>query len=299
MVKLNVRNGGRKMVVYADVLIVVNLIVDYFLLKCSNLILKEKPKLWRIILGSGVGAVFSLYIFFPKSNLLLEAVIRLFMNTVVVLCCYGFKNFKLFLKSSGVFFGVTCLYAGIMIAIWQIFKPQGMVINNSVVYFNISPLVLTLTTVIGYFIFLIFSKVFASSSTLAQKCEITLYANKKSVCATAIIDTGNSISDVFSNSEIIIVDKSVTTALFGEIDFLKNDDLKARFRSVPCGTVLGADLLEGYRCDRAKVLCNGKTIVLKKPIAAISKTPLKENYSAILNPKTLDIKGEVNEKLFV
>ena len=52
------------MVVYADVLIVVNLIVDYFLLKCSNLILKEKPKLWRIILGSGVGAVFSLYIFF-------------------------------------------------------------------------------------------------------------------------------------------------------------------------------------------------------------------------------------------
>lgn len=282
------------MVVYADILIVLNLIVDYFLLKISSKILNNNPRLWRMLISALIGALFSLYIFFPQSHILTELAVRVVMSAAMVLVCFGFRNLKYFLKAMGVLFIVTCLYAGVMIALWQILKPKGMVINNSVVYFDISPVVLIGTTVLGYFIYIGVSKIFTSSAKFAQRCEITIFADGKSVGATAIIDTGNSITDLFGKSEIIIADRAVLLSLFGSLDITQNEALQPRFRTVPCGTVSGGDVLEGFRCDSAKINCENKTVTVKKPIVAISKTPLNENYSAILNPKILNTIGEKN-----
>ena len=284
------------MVVYADVLVFLNFIVDYFLLKISSKILKVNPKLHFMLLSSLLGAVFSLYIFFPKSHVIIEFFIRFAMSAIMVLVCFGFKNFKFFLKSAGVFFGVTCLYAGVMIALWQILKPAGMVINNSVVYFNISPLVLIGSAVIGYIIYAICINFFAADSKVAQRCEILIFAESRKVSATAIIDTGNSLVDAFQNSEIIIADKAVVTAVFGNIDITQNEVLKQRYRAIPCATVSGMDILDGFRCDKVQISLQNKKLILKKVIIAVSKTPLKEDYSVILNPKILDNECNIGEE---
>ena len=54
------------MVVYADILVILNLIVDYFLLSASAAILRIKLPFWRQLAGASVGAVSSLYIFAPE-----------------------------------------------------------------------------------------------------------------------------------------------------------------------------------------------------------------------------------------
>jgi len=282
-------------IIYLDVLIVLNVIIDYFLLKVTAGILKRTPKLWRILTASLAGGLSSLCIFLPLSGFLAEFAVNLGVDFIIAFACFGFGNVKSFLKAGGVFFGVICLYAGIMMALWQILRPEGMIVNNSVVYFNISPIVLIGFTIIGYFGYILFSKIFASTAECAKECELTIYADGGSVGATAIIDTGNSITDLFGKNEIIIVDKSVLKALFGEIDIEKNPDLRHRYRKIPCGTVAGADVLDGFRCEKAGIVYEGREIHLQKPIAAISKIPLKENYSAILNPKIFETTGECDE----
>ena len=283
------------MVVYVDVLLVVNLIVDFFLLKITFKLLKTDPKPIRVLISSGIGAVSSLYIFFPESTAFINITYQLIIGSLIMLTALGFKSLKYFLRSVAVFFTVTCVYGGIMTALWQVLKPKGMVINNSVVYFNISPLVLILSTVSGYFLYLFLNKIFALPSKTAKKCSLTLYALGKSVGLTGIIDTGNSITDVLSNSEIIIVDKAVAVSLLGREDF-SNDPLYAtRYRTIPCETVMGRSLLEGFRCDMGEIRFEDKTICLNNPIIALSKTPIKENYSAILNPKILEKQGKANE----
>ena len=282
--------------VYADILFLVNLIVDYFLLRISLTVLKIAPKTWRLVLSAITGGLFSFYIFLPKSPLLIEILAHLLMNSVMMLVCIGFKGFKTFLRGMLVHFGVVCCYGGIMTALWQIFKPQGMIINNSVVYFNISPVVLIITTILGYFLYMIFSKIFAVSSKSAKRCNITFYALGKSVGASAIIDTGNSISDIMSDSEIIIADKSVANALFGSLDIAKDPLLATRYRTIPCNTVSGNSILEGFRCDICQVYLEDKIISLYNPVLAISKTPIKEDYSVILNPKILELEGTENDK---
>lgn len=281
--------------VYVDVLLIVNLIVDFFLLKITFKLLKTDPKPIRVLISSGIGAVSSLYIFFPESTAFINIAVQLIISSLMMLSALGFKTLKYFLRSVAVFFTVTCVYGGIMTALWQVLKPKGMIINNSVVYFNISPLVLILSTVSGYFLYLFLNKILALPSKTAKKCSLNLYALGKSVGLTGIIDTGNSITDVMSGSEIIIVDKAVAVSLLGTEDF-SNDPLYAtRYRTIPCETVMGRSLLEGFRCDMGEIRFEDKVIPLTNPVIALSKTPIKENYSAILNPKILEKQGKTNE----
>ncbi len=283
------------MVVYADILLTVNLIVDFILLKITLKILKITPKTVRLVLASFIGATFSLYIFLPQSPTLIELLVQFLMSGALILICIGFGTFKRFIKAVTTLFCVTLIYGGSMIALWQLFKPSGMVINNSVVYFNISPIILIVSTVVGYFLYIIFSKLFTVSSKTAKRCNVTLYALGKSVGLTAIIDTGNSLTDILSNSEIIIVDLSIAKTLFCEIN-IENDPLLAtRYRTIPCHTISGNSIMEGFRCDIGEIYLEDKTITLNNPIIAISKTPIKEDYSAILNPKILDLEGKKNE----
>lgn len=283
------------MVVYADILLTVNLIVDFILLKITLKILKITPKGVRLVLASFMGAVFSLYIFLPQSPILTELTLQFLMSGVIILICIGFGTFKRFIRAVTTLFCVTLIYGGSMIALWQLFKPSGMVINNSVVYFNISPIILVASTVAGYFLYIVFSKLFTVSSKTAKRCNITLYALGKNVGLTAIIDTGNSLTDILSDSEIIIVDLSVAKTLFGETNIEKDPLLATRYRTIPCNTISGNSIMDGFRCDIGEIYLEDKTISLNNPIITISKTPIKEDYSAILNPKILDLEGKKNE----
>ncbi len=283
------------MVVYADILLTVNLIVDFILLKITLKILKITPKTVRLVLASFIGALFSLYIFLPQSPILIEILVQFLMSCTLVLICIGFGTPKRFFRSVLTLFCVTLIYGGSMIALWQLFRPSGMVINNSVVYFNISPVILILSTVLGYFLYIVFSKIFAVSSKSAKRCNMNIYALGKRVGVTAIIDTGNSLTDIFSSSEIIIVDLSVAKTLFGEISIETDPLLATRYRTIPCHTVSGNSIMDGFRCDMGEIYLEDKTISLSNPIIAISKTPIREDYSAILNPKILDLEGKKNE----
>ena len=144
------------MTVYADVLFVLNLIIDYFLLRLTAGMLKRDISLWRMLLGATLGAITSLYIFLPQLNPITETVVRIIFCLIISFSAFGFRSKKSFFRATGLFIAVTFGYGGAMTAIWYIFKPDGMIINNSVVYFNISPLFLIVFSVIAYFIILLF-----------------------------------------------------------------------------------------------------------------------------------------------
>lgn len=275
------------MIVYADVLIVLNFVVDYFLLLATDKFLHKKGKLLRLISGAFFGAFTSLYIFLPQVNKYIELLTKIIFCFITVAIAFEITGVKNFLRTSGVYFLITSLYGGVMIAVWHILKPNGMVINNSVVYFDISPLILVTATVFFYISFTLCYKIFARNIEATDLCEITVFADSKNTNLIALIDTGNAIEDVFGKSEIIIADKSVFTSLFGENSF-ENSTLNSRFHLIPFKTVSGNDILKGFRCDRAEVKYKGCVTTIEKPIIAASKSPLKDGFNAIVNPKILN-----------
>ena len=273
------------MIVYADILIALNLIVDYFLLLSAGAVIRKKPKFLRILSAAVVGGISSLYIFLPQSPVFVELILRGVLCSVMTLLSFGFGTLKDYLRTTGVFFGITCLYAGLMTALWHILKPRGMVINNSVVYFDISALTLIVCTVIFYFAFTLLSRLFGTNGKMAEYCTVTIKAGENTAELTAMLDTGNSLNDLFGNSEIIITNKKTAEMLFGQTDIEKNPSLKSRYRVVPLSTVSGSDMLDGFRCDSATAVLGKETVNIKNPIIALSKTAFDSGINGIVNPK--------------
>ena len=273
------------MVVYADILVILNLIVDYFLLSASAAILRVKLSVFRQLASAAVGAFSSLYIFAPDLGLFFDLVFRAVICAVMVLCAFGFGGAKRFFRSAGVLFLVTCGFGGIMSAVWSVLRPKGMTVVNSVVYFNISPAVLIGASVITYLLFMLLREIFSGTSRLADRCEITVTAEEKSITMDAIVDTGNSIKDYLSGSEVIIADGEFVKVLLGSDNPVTDIRLKKRYRILPLSTVSGGGTLDGFRCDSAVISDGERTVKLEKPILAVSKTPLRDDYQAIVNPE--------------
>ncbi len=272
------------MIIYVDILLIVNFIIDYFLICLTSKFTNCDSPFGFRILASFAAALSSLYIFLPQSHFLIEILVRIFFSFLVCLIAFPRRKLKKLISLSIVFFAVTFCFAGAMIFIWLLFKPNGMVINNSVVYFNISPLFLIVFSVAGYFIAVLIRYLIERNSPKAKRCSIEITANGKKITLEAIVDTGNSLTDVFSNRHIIVCDISTIHQLFGRN--LESEVCERRYRAIPCSTVAGEQLLDGYRSDKATIMFKDNKIYLDGPILAISKTPLKD-CGAIVNPKSI------------
>ncbi len=270
------------MTVYADILMLVNFVVDYFLISISCHFLHKRPRFWRLLLSAAIGGIFSLYIFLPQTNFFFQMLIHIFMCGVLCFIAVGFGDIKTFFRSVAVLFCVNFTYSGAMIAVWLIFKPYGMVINNSVVYFNISPLFLILFSVLGYFVVLLARRLLKRTFSQDTYCNVALCCGDKTLKLCGIVDTGNSITDVFGISQIFITDDEIVNLLLGEEK--KNP---TRYRKIPYQTVSGEGLLDGYRIDEATVFYGKKSYNFKSPIAAVSKAPLVDTQ-IIVNPENLN-----------
>lgn len=270
------------MTVYADILILVNFIVDYFLIMLSCRFLQKKPRLWRLLLSSATGGAFSLYIFLPQTHFLVNFGAQLLMCTVMCFIAFGFESLKSFFRSVATLTCVNFAYSGAMIALWLIFKPYGMVINNSVVYFNISPVFLTVFSVIGYFATVLIRKLLKRPFLQSTECTVVVYSKNKNIRLNGIVDTGNSLIDVFGISEIFITEEKTVNELLGPQK--QNPTI---YRKIPCSTVAGEKLLDGYRIDRAQIFFNNKKYDFKNPVLAVSGTPIDE-AQIIVNPENLN-----------
>ncbi len=270
------------MVIYADILFIVNFITDYFLLRLTGLILRRGCRLRRLLAASFLGAFFSFYIFLPPMPVYFHIPIEILLCAALTAAAFGFANRAAFVRATAACFGVTFAFGGVMTAVCGILKPKGMAVNNSVAYFNISPLVLITSAAAFYAAVWALRHFFGKKSPSAAECTVTLLRGGKSVALKGLLDTGNSVRDPFDGSPVITVNASVAEHVLCGEKIPEN-----KYRTIPCKTVNGVALLEGFRIDRADVLCGEKEYVIKSPVVAVSKVTIAEN-AVIIDPASLE-----------
>lgn len=275
------------MTVYLDVLIFVNWFVNFFILRLSAALGRERPKAWRLLLAAFVGALFSLYIFLPLSDFLSQTAVKLVTSAVVVLLAFEFAGFKAFGRRVAIFFAASFLYAGFMMAVWYLLKPHGMAVNNGVVYFNISPLLLIFVTLSTYAVLSLLRRLAERRLPQVTACRIWITAAGKTLLANAVVDTGNTLTDSADNAPVIILAPQAAKQLFGFIpsptDFERAAGLPG-FRLLPFSTVGGSGLLVGFKPERIEAELPQKRYTLPFCTVAVSSTDLGGEYTAVMGP---------------
>ena len=187
------------MTVYIDGLLFLNFYLDFLLLLTVVVILKRNVKLFRIILGSFLGSLTILVLFFEIGSLELFF-IKIYLSFIMCIVCFGYHNLKSFLINVGCFYMVSILLGGFLYFLNITFSYK----NNGLVFFNngisVNALFLILVSPIVLYFYIKQMKMFKSKVVCFFKTNI--YVGKKVLNLNGYLDTGNTLS--YKNRPVIL-----------------------------------------------------------------------------------------------
>ena len=255
-------------IIYVDVLIFINTVLNYAVLATADALLKRRCMLRRLLVGALIGALFSLTVFLDIDGGIILFLIRVLSSAIITAVTFGFKEY---IKTALMTLCVSLLYCGGLILFWQIFKPPDMLIINDIPYFRIDPLLMLGLTAVIYLILLICVRLFREriKTTIVPLC---FSVNGKEYSCIGKIDTACDLTEPFSRAPVIIADSTV---------FTLSDSIPARI--IPYTTVSGSSYLRAVPAQ--KVTIDKKPAQLPVYIAAAPE--LNTNFHAIINSEII------------
>lgn len=267
------------------------MIINYFILISVCKFLHRKKSRTRIILGALAGSLCSLIILLPPINSFLNFLIKLAVSSIICLISFKFGGIKEFLKNTAAFYLISFLFCGVMLAVWFTFTPKGMVINNSTVYFNISPLYLIISSLITYFIVGLICRITGRKKPKELYYDIIIERRSKRIEFKGKLDTGCSLVEPFSGSPVIVCDKKVIKDIVPEnvLEYEKcctYSGFTDKVRVIPFGTINGTGLIPCFKPDRIFI---GDNLCLNEIYIAVSDSnSIHGECGCLINPQCLD-----------
>lgn len=254
-------------VVYVDVLIFTNTIVNYCILQTVSRLLHIRERLWRVILASLISSLSALCVYLPFYSGMVSFGIRIAVCAMTTLIAFSCHNIKDYLRTTCLTLTVSILYCGFFIAVYELIKPPNMAVINDIVYFEFNPLVMIALTAVIYLILIWIRKLMRSRITNTI-VNITFCCQEREYSCMGKIDTACSAAEPFSGDPVIIVDTSV----FDTAD-------KENRRVIPYRTLSGASLLYAVKCE--KLLIDNREI--NKSVYIGSADIADSSFQAIIN----------------
>ena len=275
---------GIKQVIYVDVLVCLNTIISFFMLGAVRLICRENTKRWRMLPGSFMGGAYSLCIFLPELPTAVSVALRAVFLFAVTLCVFGFGSRKRFFRLFSCLCAVSFLFAGAVLGIWLVFRPQGLVIRNSGLYLDIGFLPLVLFSAAVYLTVTVFMRFFSRTERDSCACTVSLYYNGKILSLKGIIDTGNTLTDSFTGKSISVVDRATAFLLFDEktAECVFRGKLPEGMHLTVSNTVGGEGLLPVFTAEKMTVKTDSGFAELQGSALAVSKTESFGNGVSVL-----------------
>lgn len=288
--------------IYLDVLICVNLFINYFILLSVTKFLHLKVTRLRLMLAALLGASYSIFILFPPVHIALSLIVKIIMSVTICLAAFGFLDTFRLIKTMIVFYSMNFILCSFIFFIQYLLSPVGIFIKNGIVYFKLSPLLLVVSTIIIYLIIRLSDKFLWKRDLPVESCMVTItYMNKK-VSLEAKIDTGNTLREPFSNDPVIVTEYTeIESILPDEMKNVfknfsiricdRNDSLNcynANFRLIPFSTISENGILPAFKPDKIEILYLERTFEKDAFVCTCPQKILDEKFKALVSPELVD-----------
>ena len=268
--------------IYVDVLIVLNIYVNYFLLRITAGITHSHLRTGRCICGAVWGSIFSLTILLPELGNVLPLMIKLAAAVSIVAFSFGINGRKRLFLNTFAFFAANFVLAGTVYGVYSLLNPEFMHFRNGSFYIDFSLLVLIVTTAALYFALRLIRII--TDKAPVGSYRVYVRSGKKILNLNGLADTGNILVDYFTGSPVIICSEESYHELMGTN--LDISLLPKGFRLLPCTAVSGSGLIPVFRPDEV-LICSGDSGERKAVDAVIGFGEC--GGKAVFNPKLLKI----------
>ncbi len=263
--------------IYIDTLMCVNLFIDYILLLITQKTLHIRTRTRRLILSSLFGAITSLCALLPFYSVFLSAIEKIASAIVIILIAFGKSNFRNTCIRFISFLGLGMILSSTVLVINNLLRTDKLIIYNDVIYFDISPLALLLTTGIVYLAVSIYQKLTANKFR-SEIHKITLSTgNISNLTFESALDTGCNLKEPFSGLPVILTEEEI---------FEPTGVTENKLRVIPFTTVSGSDIILGFKPDKIKI--DGKELK-KGCYIGVCRNKLNGEIKSIMGQDLLEV----------
>ena len=198
-------------VVYLDELFLLNFVVDYLLLLSAGRLTGEVLRRGRLALGAAIGAAYAGAVFLPGLGFLLHPLCKVGAGTAAVLAGYG--GSRRLLRVCLVFFALSAALGGGILALQQL-GSRSLALSNGVIS---SPLDLKLVLLSAAGCYLAASLFFRGTARHSPRRELApavVELGGRRVILTALVDTGNTLTDPATGRPVLVAEGEKVKALF-------------------------------------------------------------------------------------
>lgn len=284
------------MVIYLDVLILINLYVTYFQILAVSVFTHRKSVWYRKLSAAGIGAVASLSIFIPQEMVLTLTLLKIFLCALIAFVAFGYTGFRAYAVSVLFLMLVSFVFSGLMLCVWLFAAPMKMLFINGTVYFSIDTMTIILSTCAAYGVVRIIRYILDKNGKTDGKYTVIIKNNGRECRLSALADSGNGMVDCFSGLPVIVCRRDMCADVSPPaIEMIENNsdisDIGTQMikgvRIMPFSTVGKGGLICMFKAE--SVVIDDETNEEKYPVNALIGIVIggRQEYEAIFNPKIL------------
>ncbi|MEO3947461.1 sigma-E processing peptidase SpoIIGA [Gorillibacterium sp. CAU 1737] len=300
------------MVVYVDLLFLINFGIDGALLAVTAWTLKSAYRKWRLVVAASFGALYVVLVIFPSLSVLYSLTAKGLVSLLMIFIAFGYGGLGRFMKHLGTFYLVNFSVAGGLFAV-SYFVLSSDELVDGILFSRLGGKTLSsglLGGLLCFFVWL-FYRLFQSAKKRqelsTQLAEVRVELGEHVYACKGLIDTGNQLYDPLTRIPVMIIEaaqwkdvipepwlKKIRSseadrliAAIGEGEFEWQD----RLRLVPYrGVNRGTQFLLALKPDRVIVTCEEKRWETARVLVGLDGGQLSRDgaYRAILHPTLLE-----------
>ncbi|MGO0062055.1 sigma-E processing peptidase SpoIIGA [Brevibacillus fluminis] len=302
------------MVIYLDVILLLNLAIDAMLLYFTAYFRKERVVWWRLLLAAAFGSTYVAFFFFPAFAGMYQWMVKLLFSILMLWIAFGFRRILSFFQTLCIFYFVAFVFGGGVFALEYLGAGQNEIVNGILVTHNDSfgvgtkPTLLVLAA--GFAIVIFLSRrsyqAIAEPKRMGQfLTEVVVKLGDEHILCTGLIDTGNQLYEPFSRTPVMLMESRLFAHLLpsalaaylakaqdkmGQVDEVFAElapEWQTRLRLIPYRSVSrGMDFLIAIKPDGLSIVVDGQTFQATKVLIGLNPIALSADgrYQAIVHP---------------
>lgn len=306
---IKVEEGGLVVKVYLDIILLVNFIMDFFLLWATGKMANLPIKISRLCSGAILGAFYSLVIFLPELPVGISFLAKNICALIMVMVTYRPQNVRKFVRALLYLYVLSFTMGGAVFAavyltdtasgLMQVWNGLGVIGGIRYGWLAIG---LIIALFLGYSGWHYLRKGWLQQQLINK---LTICFREHKVIVTALLDTGNQLTDPLTKKPVIVIESAVlekilpeelrqkvgrenleTSELFASLD----QSWAARVRLIPFNSVgKSHGLMVGLRPDVVVIKNERQEIITSDVVLGLVNKSLSREgqYRALLHPQIL------------
>lgn len=282
-----------KMTVYIDLLILVNILVNYFLIKLTAVFSNSNINSKRIIISSFIGSLFSLIIIFDMP-VIVSVLLKVFSVVFCSFISFGFTSKFIFVKRTMILLSVYMMFTGILQMLSE--KTSYIYINNCSFYISINPIIFVAVVVVFYMIFT-FAEIVFCQHPQNFIYDIVINTEFGNISATGFYDTGFNVKDIMHHRPVIMcsMDYLGTTGLYdiySKTERFYSGDIDKEIIPLFYSDITGGGMLPAFKTNSVIIKKNKNANEVKNVLVAVSKKDFSNERQIIFGKDFYDRFGD-------